>query len=50
MTISIKRVAEIEAISDDEIDTSDIPEVSAAFFERGKKKPKPKPRPSGGGY
>lgn len=32
MPISKKRVAEIDAIPDDKIDTSDIPEVTAAFF------------------
>lgn len=33
MTISKKRLAEIEAIADKDIDTSDIPEVDEAFFE-----------------
>jgi uncharacterized protein (DUF4415 family) len=32
MTISKKRLAEIEAIADKDIDTSDIPEVDEAFF------------------
>lgn len=33
MTISKKRLAEIEAIADKDIDTSDIPEVDEAFFK-----------------
>jgi uncharacterized protein (DUF4415 family) len=33
MTISKKRLAEIDAIADKDIDTSDIPEVDEAFFE-----------------
>jgi superfamily II DNA or RNA helicase len=33
MPISRKRAAEIEAIPDEDIDTSDIPEASAAFFQ-----------------
>ncbi|MGF1453845.1 MAG: BrnA antitoxin family protein [Alphaproteobacteria bacterium] len=33
MTISKRRLAEIEAIPDDAIDTSDIPEMDASFFE-----------------
>jgi uncharacterized protein (DUF4415 family) len=32
MTISKKRLAEIDAIADKDIDTSDIPEVDEAFF------------------
>jgi uncharacterized protein (DUF4415 family) len=33
MTISKKRLDELDAIPDDAIDTSDIPEVSAEFFK-----------------
>ena len=36
MPISKKRLAEIEAIRDEDIDTSDIPEVDEAFFETAK--------------
>ena len=36
MTISKKRLAEIEAIPDQEIDTSDIPEVDEDFFANAK--------------
>ena len=36
MPISKKRLAEIEAMPDDAIDTSDIPEVDEAFFRRAK--------------
>lgn len=36
MTISKKRLAEIEAIKDTDIDTSDIPELDASFFETAK--------------
>ena len=32
MTISKRRLAEIDAIADKDIDTSDIPEVDEAFF------------------
>jgi hypothetical protein len=34
MTISKKRIAEIAAIPDTAIDTSEIPEVTAEFFQR----------------
>ena len=33
MTISAERLAQIEAISDADIDYSDIPEMDAAFFQ-----------------
>ena len=36
MTISKERWAEIAAIPDEEIDTSDIPELDAAFFEKAR--------------
>jgi superfamily II DNA or RNA helicase len=36
MTISKKRIAEIAAIADEEIDTSEIPEVSEEFFQRAR--------------
>lgn len=36
MTISKKRLTEIAAIAEDEIDTSDIPEATEAFFARAK--------------
>ena len=32
MPISIKRLAEIESINEEDIDTSDIPEVDESFF------------------
>lgn len=36
MPISKKRLAEIEAIRDEDIDTSDIPEMDESFFETAK--------------
>ncbi|MEL6170398.1 MAG: BrnA antitoxin family protein [Pseudomonadota bacterium] len=36
MPISKKRLAEIDAIQDTDIDTSDIPELDASFFETAK--------------
>jgi uncharacterized protein (DUF4415 family) len=36
MTISKKRLAEIEAMPDQDIDTSDIPEVDEDFFATAK--------------
>lgn len=36
MTISKKRLAELEAMRDEDIDTSDIPELDASFFETAK--------------
>lgn len=36
MPISKKRLAEIEAVPDTAIDTSDIPEMDAAFFAAAK--------------
>ena len=36
MTISKKRLAEIEAMPDQDIDTSDIPEVDEDFFANAK--------------
>lgn len=36
MTISKKRLAEIEAIKDEDIDTSDIPELDEAFFKNAR--------------
>ncbi|MDE0702666.1 MAG: hypothetical protein OXH59_02985 [Rhodospirillaceae bacterium] len=36
MPISNERLAEIAAISDDRIDTSDIPEMGEAFFAAAK--------------
>ena len=36
MSISKKRIAKIAAIADEEIDTSEIPEVSEDFFKRAK--------------
>ncbi len=36
MTISKKRLAELDAIRDEDIDTSDIPELDASFFETAK--------------
>ena len=33
MTISKERLAQIEALSEDHIDFSDIPEMDSAFFE-----------------
>jgi|ETNmetMinimDraft_13_1059891.scaffolds.fasta_scaffold194069_1 uncharacterized protein (DUF4415 family) len=36
MSISKKRLAEIDAIEDDEIDTSDIPELDRSFFENAR--------------
>jgi len=31
-----KRLAEIKSIADEDIDTSDIPEADASFFERAR--------------
>lgn len=36
MPISKKRLAQIEAIKDTDIDTSDIPELDGSFFETAK--------------
>lgn len=36
MPVSKKRLAEIVAIPDDRIDTSDIPEMDEAFFAKAK--------------
>ena len=36
MTISKKRLAEIAAIADEDIDTSDIPEAGEEFFKKAK--------------
>ena len=36
MNVSKKRLIEIEAIADENIDTSDIPEVDASFFKMAK--------------
>ena len=36
MSISKKRLTEIEAIADDEIDTSDIPEADESFFKEAR--------------
>ena len=36
MTISKKRLAELHAIEDDDIDTSEIPEVDEEFFAQAK--------------
>jgi len=36
MSISKKRLAEIEAIRDEDIDTSDIPELDRTFFEKAR--------------
>jgi len=36
MPISKRRLAEIEAIKDEHIDTSDIPELDASFFDTAK--------------
>jgi len=36
MPISEKRVAEIAAVADDNIDTSEIPEVGEEFFKKAK--------------
>lgn len=36
MTLSKKRLDEIEAIADKDIDTSDIPEMGEEFFETAK--------------
>lgn len=36
MTISKKRLAELDAIKNEDIDTSDIPELDASFFETAK--------------
>ena len=41
MSISKKRLAEIEAIQDEDIDTSDIPEADASFFKAAKPPKKP---------
>jgi hypothetical protein len=38
MPITDKRLAEIAAIADEDIDTSDIPEADASFFARAKRK------------
>jgi hypothetical protein len=39
MTITDKRLAEIMAIKDEDIDTSDIPEADEAFFARARRVP-----------
>ena len=36
MPISKERLAEIEAIPDDQIDTTDIPELDTSFFEKAR--------------
>ena len=36
MTISKERLAEINAMPDDQIDTSDIPELDESFFEKAR--------------
>ena len=36
MPISKERAAEIEAIADEDIDTSDIPEAGEEFFKKAK--------------
>lgn len=36
MTISKERLAEINAMPDDQIDTSDIPELDETFFEKAR--------------
>ncbi len=36
MSISKKRLAEIAAIKDEDIDTSDIPELDEAFFQKAR--------------
>ena len=36
MTISKRRLAEIAAIADEDIDTSDIPEAGEEFFKKAK--------------
>jgi len=44
MPITNERLADIEAIPDEDIDTSDIPEAHADFFERAirsTRRPKP---------
>lgn len=46
MSISKKRITEIAAIPDNDIDLSDIPEQGEEFFMRAKKK-RLRPRPSG---
>lgn len=42
--ISKERVAEIEAIADDKIDTTDIPEVGEEFFDKARQSPVIVPR------
>jgi superfamily II DNA or RNA helicase len=37
MPITDKRLAEIQSIADEDIDTSDIPEADASFFQRAKR-------------
>jgi hypothetical protein len=46
MLITDKRLAEIQAIADADIDTSDIPEADANFFQRARRLPPLAPTPA----